>query len=83
MFTYVCQNIKGDHFYIFSGYNTLLVRPELFSFFKIAFEKSIQLPTSLYKDSSIRNGTSLEALVCSIIAKADAKLLKQKLLTDF
>ena len=48
-----------------------------FSFFKIAFEKSIQLPNLLFKDYSMPNDIALAYLFCLILAKADAKLLKQ------
>ena len=52
-------------------------------FFKISFEKSIQLPTSLFKDSSMRIDISFSALLWLILAKSDAKLLKQQLFNDF
>ena len=53
------------------------------SVFKIALSRSIRLPTSLSKDSYMRNGISLADLLWLILAKAGAKLLKKHLFNDF
>ena len=82
MFTYVRKNIKRDHICIFPQ----AIIHFLFALsppFKIEFAKSIQLPISIFNDSSILIAIALTSLVCLILPKADAKLLKKQLFNDF
>ena len=84
MFIYVCQNIIRSLFLIF--HQVIMhfwFNFHLFSFFKIAVAKTIRLPTSLSKDSSMRNDISLSALFWLILSKADTKVLKQQLFNEF
>ena len=85
MFTHhVFQNIKRALLFIFlQNIIHSWFAFKLFLFFKIAFAKSIQLPTLLFKDSSMCNDIEWAALVCLILAKTEAELLKQQLFNDF
>ena len=77
MFTYVCPDFKTASLFIFPWdiiHSWFALN--CFSFFKIAFAKSIRLPTSPFKYSFIRNDIKFSALVCSILAMDDAKPLK-------
>ena len=55
----------------------------LFSFFRIEFTISIQLPTLLFKDYYIQNDIALVAFIFFILTNYVAKLLKQQLFNDF
>ena len=84
MFTYVYHNIIRALLFIFPQ---ALIHSwfafKLFSFFKIAFLKSIRSPTLIFKDSSMCNDIALEAFFCLVLAKYDAKLPKQQIFNDF
>ena len=69
--------------YFIRLYCTLAPPTFIFLFFKISFAKSIRLPHSLFKDSSMRSGIALAALKLLILAKSDSKLLKQQLFNVF
>ena len=77
MLTYACQNIITALIFIFTQ---AIIHSWFafifFSFFKIAFEKSIRLPTLLLEDYSICNDIALSEFVWLILANADSKLLK-------
>ena len=47
------------------------------------FKAAIRLPTSIFNDYSMRIDIALAALKCLILAKSDAKLLKQQLFNVF
>ena len=84
MFTHVFQNIIRSLLFIF--YQAVMhfwFNFHFFSFFKIAFAKSIQLPTSLSKDYFFLNDIAFSALLWFILAKADAKPPKQQIFNDF
>ena len=83
IFTYFCQNIKKA--YLFKFARAIIHSWFIFiffSFFKIALSKSIQLSTLFFKEYSICNDIALEALVCLILVKADAKLLEQQIFNN-
>ena len=84
MFIYVYFNIKRAHPFTFPqaikhfsfAFNVCLV-------FQIIIYNINKITPSLLNDYSIRIDISLVAFVCLILAKADAKLLKQQLFNNF